>query len=429
MKRTLVCILILALLLPLSVHAEGFLNFFFGAPSSGLTLQYVPLQDKAFVTTDGEMTARLMGTSGDGNMLLLYNPFELYLWDQSIQSRIPVSFARPEDAEAMTQLAPMAVINMIGRNLNREQRTEKLEQLAAQQEEFLGKRGLTAFADLDQIAECFPHIVQLSPQCAGISDHWALVNCVYYPCALAIDLRNGEALAFFRDNQPRSFCKDRILLAEGVLDLETREMTTMDKLDLMPAEEDGRPDLNMAGLSQSMRLCADGSLFAIGCEGTLDFENGNDYWLINIRADSNRAFRIGKFTYHVAPNTSLVSQDERYLLLYNPSALMWQSVLTMDRETGEVGELEAGKYLPVGVCGKGFLLWDLQTYDAQILDPETNEISKVSLGSGFDWTRMDLTAVSGIVGNGTGMFFPTSPIMRRDSEPTIVHGYFVLEGE
>ena len=429
MKKTLICILAIAFLIPLGSHAEGLFGFFFGTSSSGMTLQFIPAQEEAFFTLDGHQEARLLGASGDGKMLLLFSPFEVYLWDQSAHVRVPITFVRPEDAETMTQLAPKNVINLTGRNLKPEQRKERLDQLTEKQEQYLAQRNLTAFANLDQISECFPHLVELRAQCAGISDHWALVNCVYYPCSMAIDLRNGEALVFFQDHQPRSFCGDRILFADGILDLETREMTTMDKLGLMPAEDDGRPDLDLGGLSRSMRLCADGSLLAIGCDGALDFDNGNDYWLVDVRTDSNSTFKIGNFLYSYAPSTLLASKDERWLLLYNDASVLRKSVLVADRGAGQTRELESGRYLPVAAAGKGFLMWDLSTYDVVFFEPETNAFQKVTLGSGFDWTRLDLTSVSSIVGNGTGMLFMPSPMMRRDGEPTIVHGYFVLEGE
>ena len=68
MKKTLVCILAMAFLFPLGSHAEGFLNFFFGTPSSGMTLQYIPAQEEAFFTLDGHQEARLLGASGDGKI-------------------------------------------------------------------------------------------------------------------------------------------------------------------------------------------------------------------------------------------------------------------------------------------------------------------------------------------------------------------------
>ena len=428
MKKTLVCILALALLLPLTAQAEGFLGFFFGTPSSGLTLQYVPVQDKAFVTLDGQTTARLMGTSGDGNMLLLYNPFELYLWDQRAQCRIPVSFARPEDAEAVTQLAPMAVINMIGRNLKKEQRNERMEQLTSQQEEYLAKRGLTAFANLDQIVECFPQIVQLGPRCVGISDHWALVNCVYYPCALAIDLRNGEALVFINENQPKAFCEDRIFMSEGILNLETREMTYGEQLGLMPAQNDGRP-ADLSFLYNSFKLCKDGSLLTIGWEGTINYEEGNSYWLVDVRTDSNRAARIGFYFYSYAPDRFLATEDERYLLLCSASGAYYKPFVIFDRENGSVTEFEASQYLPIVATKNGFLLWDLNTYDVLILDPTTCETRKVGLGSGFDWNKLNLGTLPYIIGNGQNMFFEPNSIISMEGETTYVHGYFVLEGE
>lgn len=182
-KKALVCLLAILMLTPLTASADGFFGVLFGSPSSGLALRYVPVANEAFFTLDGNQEARLLGASGDGNMLLFFNLYELYLWDQSAQARVPITFARPEDAETMTQLAPTNAVSLTGRGLKPEQRQEKLDQLREAQTQYLAQRNLTAFANMDQISERFPHLVELKAECAGISDHWALVSCGSFPCA------------------------------------------------------------------------------------------------------------------------------------------------------------------------------------------------------------------------------------------------------
>ena len=427
MKKLLVCFLSVLLLLPFTVQAEGWLDFFFGSPSFGLTMRYVPVQEEAFMSLDGQMIGRLMAASEDGNMLLIYSPVEIYFWNQSTMSRVPVTFARPEDAEKMTQLAPQAAFNSIRGNLRTEKGKERLEELTAQCQEYLSARGLTAFANMDQISECYSHIVQLGAQCVGISDRWALVRSVYFSCLLAIDLRNGETLILDDRSRVLTICEDKVFTIEGLLNLETREMTPIDQLDLMFAEDDGLTYVNFS--DDIIYLCKDGTIMAIGREGPKS-DDAIPYHLVNVCADSNRVYSIGSYWTNHGPDTIVATEDERWLLLYNAAAVVRDSVILLDRVTGDITELEAGHYLPLAATKSGFLLWDMYTYVFTVMDPATAEMKKVELGDSFDWSCLDLVAVSGIIGNGLNMYFEPKPLtIRMVDGSAYVHGYFVLEGE
>lgn len=410
MRKLLACLMIMMLALPLTAVAEG-------SP----VLRFVPAEEEAFnALTEGAVT-RLMGASGDGRMLLMVNPYELYLWDRTAHARVPVTFARPEDAETVTDFAVMTVIRQMGRDLNAQQRAEKEAALR----QSLAEQGTEAFTDMDRIFEQFPRIFALGVSCLGLSRDWALVSCDQAGFALAVDLRSGAGRIFGRDEKPRSLCGSRVLLQDmRILDLETGECALPE---LMPAPDDGRPELNP--FPCAMHLCANGDVLAVLDEGSYSQE-GNDCWLVDAAADSNRAIRIGHTDSGRAPNVILTAAGERWLLLFNRAMAIRKGPFILDRVSGEARETEDGQFLPVAAAENGFLCWDLQTYRVFLLDPADGGRTPVSLAPGFNWASMDLTGISSMVGNGLGMYFVPDPSMSPSrTESVAVHGYFVLEGE
>ena len=424
MKKAMV-LLVLLTLLPVAARAEGFLGFLFGGGSSGPTLRFVPVDEAAFRTENERLVNRLIGASEDGNMLLMVNVYELFLWDQTAHRRVPLTFSREEDREALTSLLPMAVLTS-GIPGKRDQ--EALEKLTALVEEFLQKQGSTAIENLDQFTGFRPQIISLGAQCMGLSGNWALVSLNQASCALAIDLRTGESLVFFQDMVPRSFCDGRILFDDGVLDLESGELTGLERLGLVPAPEDGRPELSF--LPNNRTICRDGSLLAFGQEGAFDVE-GNDFWLLDVTTTDNKVSRIGHFDFTHVPARIMTTGEDRWLLLCQPGISYSFPFFVLDRETGALTEYEPRKMLPVAPAENGVLCFDLTTYDLLLLDPATGGKTKVGLGSGFDWSALtDISGISGLVSGGDGRLFATSLFRpSRDADAISVHGYFVLEGE
>ncbi|MBR4711604.1 MAG: hypothetical protein IKP10_06185 [Clostridia bacterium] len=430
MKKALICALALMLALPMTGCAENFLEFLFGKPSSGLTLRYVPAAPEAFATlSDPAREACLIGISSDGNMLLMSDGYsEIYCWDQAAGKRVPVTFADPAEAEALTAMIPGAVVRIMGgSSLSRQQREERTEQTKAKQDAYLSGVGQKVFADMDQISECYPHMLSLNVTCLGLTDRWALLQCMNMPCSLAIDLHTGASRVFLESNQPRSFSDGKILLPEGIMDLETGLMLDPDQIGLMPAADDGRPDLTV--LPSQITLGADGSLLAIGCDGAIS-PDGNDYWLIDAARDYNRAVMIGSFGFGDAPGRIMISGDGRTLMLLKSGSAMAASQILMNRESGEKTVYERGKLLPVAPTQSGFLCWDLNTYDVLLIGPDGGSGERVDLRGDLDWSTLDLTAVSYTIGNGKGMYFVTRPSLNLTSNGrTVVHGYLLLEGE
>ena len=420
MKKAIACFLALVMILtlPYEAGADGLWEWFFSSSSSGATLCFVPVSDAAFSRDD----VRLIGADGDGRMLLMMNTFELYLWDLTANRRVPISFVREEDAAVLSEACVNVVLKETGRNLKGDERTALQQELAEKQAAWLSTRGQTAFTDMDQIAACYPYLVSLGSQVLGTSDRWALVALNNLSVTLMLEFSTGKALLVPGIEGPMDICGSRVLLRDGtIFDAATGEHLQPNLM--MPTADDGRPDT--LSYAQAVVLCADGTEMALLRDGPLSPE-GNDYWLVEVSADTNIAQKIGYFARRVTPNRLLTAGDDRFLLFTSYNSATAKHVL-LDRETRTITALETDRYLPVAGTESGFLCLRLSDYTPIILDAATGGAEKeLSLAGGFDWSILNAVMMGSIVqGTENRYFCTTSNTLNR----RCVRGFFVLEGE
>ena len=409
MKRLTACILMLtlcALLLP--AGAEGLWGLLFGG-SAGPAIRFEPLPEEIFITEN----TRVIGADGEGRMLLMTNTQDLWLWDRLESHRVPVSFARQEDAEVIGEACINLVLQTGWRDLKKDERTAKRQELADRQAAWLAERGQTVFANLDQISELYDRLAVPGFQILGLNERYALVAMNRLAGALALDLATGKAFLIPGQRQPTALRGKTVLTMDGLVAADTGE-------DLAA----GWPDhwQEEYGWCYPAALSGNDTALFIATEKSYSPEE-QEIRLAAVSAGSVRALTLGRAVRQ--PRNVLVSADGGHALVYN-NALRHEPAWLVNLESGEIVELRIGQYMPVAAAEVGFLCMDIDAWQPVILDPEDGTPQAVALNRGFDWSVMDMVAMSSLVRGANGRFFCSAGVRGGTA---YVHGYFVLDGE
>ena len=377
--------------------------------AEGLTLRYVPVTEAAFAETND----RVIGAAPDGRMVLIANTFDLYLWDTVNGCRVPISFPDEEDQALLTMYGTEAAAVLNARSLTAAQREERIRALSAKRDDYLRERGLSSFTTLDQLAECFPHLLPLAARCTAVYDRWALAECAKAGLTLLVDMQAGTARFLEKGMKAYAMNAGRLLTSEGLTDLETGELS---QPDLAPAAGDEWPALR--GPAVAARLGADGGLQLLLPEGSV-VPAGNDFWLLDAAQGHKKLLRIGHYQYGRQPDTILAAAGERYLLLFNLNAYRTTPPVLVDRERETAEELSR-QLLPICAAGSGFLCLDADALEVVLLDPASGKAGGILLAEGYDWSALTPGEAVSMIGNGQGLLFC--------QQKAPLHGYFAMSG-
>ena len=423
MKKGIALLLICLMALPLSAVAEpaagvSLAGFFAGLlqPASG-TIRYVPANRSAFVSDE----YNLIAATPDGERLLITSSAsDLYLWDGRTFSRTPISFARPEDAEEVAMRFVMANVMQV----KNDQRSSMQEKMTARREEYLAKKKLEAFQNLDQIVECFGGALRLGRfRCGALSERYAYVYN-YSLTAFVVDLETGEARITPSDKTLCALCGNRFLCSDmagkaTLMDLTTGEETPVSLL------------LGTLGRVRSITgvyLLPDGAMAAVGRSDITRDEEANqmvedDFFIMNAGTWLAACVPLGQSVNLRTPTSICVTEDGRYALVYSPTYFRISGSSLVEMGTGTVTAVSPS-LLPVAGLDSTFLCYDLEASGVNYnylctLDPETMATSVLVSNHGGRDGR-DLWGLSGFtnaVKSGGRLFVSGVPLQ----------GYFMVE--
>lgn len=389
-------------------------------------IRFTAVPDEAF----GEEGRMVIAGTADGARLLIAGAYELYIWNTETGERIPLTFSREEDREYLDMKIRTALgFTSAAQHMKKDQREAYIAKMEQAADEYLAARGLDRFSSLDQIAECFDHLLPLGARCKGLGDSFALTECSQIGLEIATDLRTGESRLIGTDPEnssriPSAVCGDRLFSKDGLFDMNTWESDYPEENHYYPSFAGWEGALPEEGLSiiTAMALRPDDSLVYIS-RGSFDRESGTTSCYLALRsAEKSAVLALGQFSGMYTPEALLFAGNGRYVLAYSPSLYTVPPVI-LDMETGEKQTLEPGEIFFFAACDAGFVAYDYRNRDnpgVVLLDPETLETKPLRL-AGDDLRAGDMTIISSVADNGRGMLFSSSSGTLR--------GYFTLETE
>ncbi len=403
LKTALLFLLILSML-PACALSEDWLSALFG--SSGPSLKYVSVPEEAF----GEQSSRVIAASGDGQHALIMNAYEIYLWDTLQNERQPLTFNNEEEAAAFDSRVETAVVMSLTSRINdKEKRQQKQTEIMQVKASYLNQHGLERFTSFDQIYECFPHMVSIGASVEYLSANYAIVAANQLGVAFLVNLGTGDC-SLIDDVKDTALCGDKLLTYEGIKDLATGETH-------LPAVEpvDGS---GLNSLVNRIELLKDDSILMLIPSSQLDTEDySREMFLIDVSTERTRLTGLGKFRVSGEPTKMLITGNGRYVAVYNPSAYYTAQALIIDRDKGEIIQMDDSLFL-VAATEDAFICYDYNgSYMLMLLDPETMDKTTVSIRGLDTGGIVNFTAAGSVTGNGEGMYF-----IQRE----IMHGYFEL---
>ena len=391
--------------------------------SDPAAIRFVSVPEAAFSTEN----ARVIAATADGVSVLIMNGYELYIWNIPEGKRVPVTFIRDGDIEWLNACVENSMVLQqrgFGGRATEEQLAQRKEAAEKSKQSYLQSRGLTRFVNLDQVAECYPRLVELGAECTSVGLHYAAVNLNYLGIGnMVIDLRTGETVAQNSNDSSMiiasSLWEDRLLMipvseeeSDTVVDLATGEARML-LTDYTPVEDN-------LGYTWSLKsqavLAPDDSILTIASR----YDKADDKLVVHWALAA-----IGRDRSRVIPLDTLENSSGKRLLLTGDGkyAMACETVTggaaVVNLETDEVRIPPAEDVLYLGSCGTGFIGISRKTMFPFLLRADTLESVPLRLAGPIP-AGLTYAALTRVTGNSRDLLFPAGDI---------VQGYSQLEWE
>lgn len=364
------------------------------------SMRYVSAPEEAF---EGTESGSVIAVGEGGGKLLICGRNAIYLWDTGAGKRIPVFFSREEDCLLLETKTALQI--------SEKSTVEYLKMKQQKIDEYKKTRGIEHFDSFDQIADMNGGFAEkpLRGYCLSAGEHYADVMLVSYGLKFTVDLRSGEARMIvpeeyrgdWEDAPGRHFmpvlCGD-LLLADGITDLNSGE-TVQPELALPEILPEGlscvtRPSVNL--------LLPDGSVLELRQALINRRKKGEEpvrkreWYLIDRRADRALLTLLSE-DLKAEYGTLLVTENGKYAAVFSRSN-MYQDLLIVNRETGELRTREPGIYL-IGAYDEGFIGCDLNSDTFVRLDAETLAVTPLSV-TGDECQELKPLFMTSFIGHG-----------------------------
>jgi len=351
MKKALIASLAVLVLLFTGCTAQG-----------GSSMHYAAAPEAAFA---GLRSGRVEGGTPDGSRLLIDSAAtDLILWDVKKGERIPISFPRAQDAQAIVtgRLTSNAV------KLGRDQRDQYLQKQQEAVDAYLSKQGLETFETLDQIQDCLGNDgpAAFRTRCIQNNEGFALVY--YGSFCLGINLDTGVSyLVEGLQGINPVLCGSEVLCSEGFLDLATGQAAAPDL---------GADQGIERGIERAVALTLLPEHRFLGVYGTAWLKQDNnlvheEYLILRSLESELQCISLGECNMSESHNTVLVTADEQHALVFNATGAHTFGVKLADLKTGEIRQIE--DLLPVAAAENRFLCYDYKNHKPCLLDPATGK--------------------------------------------------------
>lgn len=383
MKKWTALLLICMLTLPLPVLADTpavCLSGFFASllqPASNV-IRYTPAPFGALPSEDHWVIA---GTS-DGQKLLVSDIWlDAYVWDGVARTRLPLTFARQEDAE----LFILRFESLTLMRLKTDQRASAQERLAANREKYLAQHGLDRFQTLNQVLDCFgrgetPGRIQ----CLQGNDRYACLVNYQVPFFYLLDWETAK-IQSMPDEMNISLCGDRFLHCDqtgqgAILDLTTWEETPVSLL---------QSAYGQVKSVTGVHLFPDGSVALLGRSDMVRDEESKkmletDYFVLNAGRTDAVCLTLGDSVNMQSPNQILCTDDGGYALVNNTNWGIQNGAILIDLKACEATAI-APSLVPVAGLDSIFLCYDMNAAGTDYyttLRPDTRETAVLASDSG-----------------------------------------------